>query len=462
MKHNIRKEFLSKRRSLSKEYVSPKSSKIIKKLRALKEYKQSKTILFYVSFDNEVDTHELIMESLTTKKIIVPKINHSEIDLYEINDFSSLKKNKLGIPEPQGGLKFTEFNKIDLVIVPGIVFDIRGHRVGYGKGHYDKLLQKINAKKIGLAYDFQIINKIPNQEHDIPVDMLISESHIFFSQNILDGRILAKHITSEIKKEISKYKKKPSLTVILIGDNPASHTYVRIKSKKCENIEIVSKVYEFDNSVSQDEVLDLIQELNNDSSVNGILVQLPLPKHLDEERIINKIAPEKDVDCLTETNLGKLISGTQDIEPCTPKGIIRLLENTGVEIKGKNAVIIGRSKIVGKPLSLMLLNRDATVTICHSKTRNLEEITKQADILIVAVGKPKFVTVDMVKNGSIVIDVGINKVNGKLIGDVDFDKVKKKCSFITPVPGGVGPMTVAMLMENTLLCYKKQQGEEYE
>ena len=235
--------------------------------------------------------------------------------------------------------------------------------------------------------------------------------------------------------------------------------YVRIKEKKCEQIGIVSRIYRLNTDVSQKEIIQLIEKLNNDDSINGILVQLPLPTHLEEEKIINIILPEKDVDCLTGTNLGKLITGNSILEPCTPKGIIKLIESTGTCIEGKHAVVIGRSNIVGKPIALLLLEKNATVTICHSKTRNLKEITKQADILIVAIGKQKFVTEDMVKNNAIVIDVGINRVNGKLIGDVDFENVKEKCSFITPVPKGVGPMTVAMLMENTLLCYNKQQGD---
>ncbi len=267
---------------------------------------------------------------------------------------------------------------------------------------------------------------------------------------IIDGTEIARKIRERIKKEVAAMKKKPGLAAILAGENPASRVYVGIKRKHCEEVGIYSEEHKLPEETTEEELIALISRLNKDDRINAILVQLPVPKHISTEKVLSAIALEKDADGFNPVNIGKLVDGNEAAVPCTPKGIIRLLEETGIEIEGKNAVVAGRSSIVGKPTALMLLNRNATVTICHSRTRNLGEVTRQADILVAAIGKARMITAGMVKKGAVVIDVGINKAEGKLVGDVDFEKVKEKAAYITPVPGGVGPMTVAMLLENTL------------
>jgi len=274
---------------------------------------------------------------------------------------------------------------------------------------------------------------------------------------IIDGKQVAEKITAELKQKISTLKAKPHLAVIQVGDNAASSIYVNLKKKKAEEIGIKSTIIKLPETITEKELIDNINKLNNSTEVHAILVQLPLPKHINENNIIKSISPQKDVDGFTAENTGDLLNGiTPKAYPCTPKGVLRLLKEHNIEISGKHAAIVGRSNIVGKPLAIMLLNEHATVTVCHSKTKNLKEITKQADILVSAVGK-KIIFKDMVKEGSVVIDVGIFKdENGKTTGDVDFDNVKEITSYITPVPKGVGPMTIAMLMENTISLFEQQ------
>lgn len=263
-----------------------------------------------------------------------------------------------------------------------------------------------------------------------------------------------------MKREIEQLKSEqniiPGLATILAGNELASRIYVSMKKKACESIGIYHEEHAFPEDVGEDEVIQLIRQLNDASKIHGILVQLPLPSHLNERKILKTIFPKKDVDGFHPTNMGNLMIGVDmgTLVPCTPAGIMTLLEEAGVSIEGKHAVIVGRSDIVGKPVALMLLAKHATVTICHSKTRNLSEYTRQADILVAATGKAKLITEDMVKEGAVVIDVGINRIDGKLCGDVDFEAVKRKVSAITPVPGGVGPMTIAMLMRNTITAAK--------
>jgi len=243
----------------------------------------------------------------------------------------------------------------------------------------------------------------------------------------------------------------PGLAVVLVGTDPASQVYVGHKEKACKEVGFHSEVYRLPATTSQKELLELIEKLNSDSKIHGILVQLPLPKHLNEKEIINKISPTKDVDGFHPISAGALLIGEKGLQPCTPKGCIHLIKQTGIEISGKKAVVVGRSNIVGKPIALMLLQENATVTICHSRTKDLQAELLQADIVVAAVGKVNFITADMIKPGAVVIDVGINRLeNGKLAGDVNFEKVKEKAAWITPVPGWVGPMTIAMLLKNTL------------
>ncbi len=273
---------------------------------------------------------------------------------------------------------------------------------------------------------------------------------------ILDGKSLRNKILEELKTKLEKYNKKPTLVVILVGDNPASKIYVNNKKKTAENLGINSIIIEYPENVEENVLLKKIEDLNNDDNVTAILVQLPLPKHIDKSKVINTISPQKDVDGFTPYNFGRLFEGEEPyVYPCTPKGIIRLLDEYNIKIAGQHAVIVGRSNIVGKPLSQMLLNRNATVTICHSHTKNLAEITKTADILISAVGG-KIIGKNMLKQNSVVIDVGIFKdENGKTRGDIDFENVAPVASYISPVPGGVGPMTIAMLMSNTVELFEK-------
>lgn len=273
--------------------------------------------------------------------------------------------------------------------------------------------------------------------------------------NIINGKDVSNNLLNNLKDQISSLKSTknicPSLAVIMVGDDPASKIYVNNKKKACEEICIKSYEFVLPADISEYKLLQLIEELNHRDDINGILVQLPLPSHLNEKVIIEHINPIKDVDAFHEINVGKIMTGNFEFLPCTPAGIMQLFDYYGIDIAGKHCVIIGRSNIVGKPMAMLMLHRDATVTICHSKTQNLNEICKTADILIAAVGKANFVTADMVKNDAVVIDVGINRnENGKLCGDVDFDHVKDIASYITPVPGGVGPMTIAILMKNTV------------
>jgi methylenetetrahydrofolate dehydrogenase (NADP+)/methenyltetrahydrofolate cyclohydrolase len=273
--------------------------------------------------------------------------------------------------------------------------------------------------------------------------------------HIIDGKLVSTETRENIKLKVEEFYKRngyhPSLEVIVVGNNPASTVYVNNKEKACKEVGIYSVITHYPEDITEQELLDHIYWLNNSNLIDGILVQLPLPKHISEKKIASTISPLKDVDAFHPENVGKIFLGNYDFLPCTPAGIIRLLKYYKVEISGKRCVVIGRSNIVGKPMAHLLLERNGTVTVCHSKTPNLAEITKQADILIVAVGKPNFVTADMVKPDAVVIDVGINRdENGKLVGDVDFNSVSEVASYITPVPGGVGLMTVAMLLENTL------------
>ena len=275
---------------------------------------------------------------------------------------------------------------------------------------------------------------------------------------LLDGKLIAAQVEEALTQRIAALAKQgtvPGLTVILVGDDPASQTYVRNKEKACARLGIRSQTLRLPAAASQQELEVAIVRANQDEAVHGILVQLPLPGHLDAEHALALICPEKDVDGFHEVNLGRLMRGTADVVACTPKGVMRMLDSAGIDPAGKNAVVVGRSLIVGKPMALLLLARDATVTVCHSHTRHLADITRQADLLVAAVGKPRMITADMVRDGAVVLDVGINRVDGKLCGDVDFDAVAQKASYISPVPGGVGKMTIAMLMENTVLAAEK-------
>lgn len=281
---------------------------------------------------------------------------------------------------------------------------------------------------------------------------------------ILDGKAISAALRQKIAAETAELKQRgvtPGLAVIIVGDDPASRVYVNNKKKACAEIGFVSEEYAVPATASQEELIGLIKELNERPDINGILCQLPLPEGFDESAVIEAIAPEKDVDAFCDANVGRIMIGSYSFLPCTPAGVMEMIDYAGIEVEGKTCVVLGRSNIVGKPMAMLLLHRNGTVTICHSRTKELAKIASSADILVAAIGKPKFVGADMVKEGAVVIDVGINRdENGKLCGDVDFDAVAPKCSAITPVPGGVGPMTIAMLMRNTLTAAKQQNGIE--
>ena len=274
---------------------------------------------------------------------------------------------------------------------------------------------------------------------------------------IIDGKAVSQKVKDEIRAEIERDGLDIGLAVVIVGNNQASRVYVNNKKKACEVCGIKSYEYALPEETSEEQLLELVDTLNNDKNINGILVQLPLPKQINEEKIIERISPLKDVDAFNAVNVGKIMIGNYAFLPCTPAGVMELIHSTGTEISGKECVVIGRSNIVGKPMAMLLLHENATVTICHSRTKNLVEVCRRADILVSAVGKADFVTADMVKDGAVVIDVGMNRnAENKLCGDVKYDEVEPKASFITPVPGGVGPMTIAMLMKNTLMAKKLQ------
>ncbi len=279
------------------------------------------------------------------------------------------------------------------------------------------------------------------------------------SATIIDGKELSAKVLDEAKTEIKGCMIRPSIAVIQVGDNPASNSYIANKEKVCSSVGIYFRLFKFEDGTPELSIINKIKELNNDEYVNGIMVQLPLPVQYNEKRLLNTISNAKDVDGLTDINVGRFVNGKKSLIPCTALGVMRMLDEEGIEVSGKDVVIVGRSKLVGRPLATLMLNRDATVTNCHHLTKDLAEHTKRADILVVAAGVPNLITADMVKKGAVVIDVGINRVNDALCGDVDTAEVAKKASYISPVPGGVGPMTVAMLVENVLTCYNAKNSK---
>lgn len=277
---------------------------------------------------------------------------------------------------------------------------------------------------------------------------------------IMDGKETSKELKEKVKEKVRLLPTKPKLLVILVGEDPASKIYVASKEKACKACGISAETVTLDANISQKEIIDVIEKANKDKSINAILVQLPLPDHINTQDVINAIDPLKDVDGLTSANQGKLFLGQEGLVPCTPKGVMHLFEKYNVDLTGKKALVIGRSLLVGKPLSILILNKNATVTIAHSKTKNLKELCLSSDVIVSSVGKPKIITADMVKEGTIIVDVGINRVHGTIVGDVDYLNVCDKCARITPVPGGVGPMTIACLLENVVECYNLQKEME--
>ena len=281
---------------------------------------------------------------------------------------------------------------------------------------------------------------------------------------MIDGKVLSQTVRDQIAKQtaelLARSGIKPGLAAVLVGDDPASHLYVKNKEKACEAVGIYVADHKLPASTTQNELMALIDKLNRDAQIHGILVQLPLPKQIDSKVVLDLVSPDKDADGFHPYNIGRLVEGHPVFEACTPKGVIKMIESTGVGIEGKRAVVVGRSNIVGKPVALMLLHRNATVTVCHSKTKDLPAVCRSAEILVVAIGKARFVTADMVSDGAVVVDVGVNRTaDGKFVGDVDFEPVSQKAAWISPVPGGVGPMTIAMLLQNTLESAQRAAGK---
>lgn len=274
---------------------------------------------------------------------------------------------------------------------------------------------------------------------------------------IIDGKEISSKIQDRIKAEIKNCMIRPSVAVIQVGENSESETYIRNKEKVCSSVGVYFRLYKFEEGTPELTIINKIKELNNDEYVNGIIIELPLPPQYNEKRLINTISNAKDVDGLTDINTGRFVNGKKSLIPCTALAVMRILDENNIDVARKNVVIVGRGKLVGKPLANLMLSKDATVTICHSKTENLDSYTKCADIVIMACGVPNLLTADMIKDGAVVIDVGINSLDGKIVGDVDFDSVSKKASYITKVPGGIGPVTIAMLLENIILCYNSKK-----
>jgi len=455
IKKEIRNKIIKKRISLCKEDVLFKSNFILKNLFKIDMMQKAQKIGIYFSIDNEVSTKKIIKYLLSQKKeIFLPKINGNNLEFKKIEGFKDIKKGKFKIQEPKINCQKIELKDLDLLIVPCVAVDEKGNRIGRGGGFYDKAINnKINT--ICLAYEFQVLNKICADKYDKKVDIIITEKRIINAKKymILDGKKLADKIIKQLKNKIKIKEIKANLSVILIGNNPASEIYVKKKEEKCREAGIDFNLIKFKSNILESKIISKIKSLNKDKKINGILVQLPLPSNINLSKVINSINPKKDVDGLTEINKEKLKKGDEKLAPPTAKGILKLLEEYKMNLNNKKFALVGFGKLVGYPLSLMLKNRKLDFEVYDINTKNIKEKTKKADIIITATGVPNLIKKDWVKKGSVIIDAGTSKKNGKIVGDVDFNSVKEKVSYITPVPGGVGPMTIVMLIENIIETY---------
>ncbi|MDD5086538.1 MAG: 5-formyltetrahydrofolate cyclo-ligase, partial [Candidatus Nanoarchaeia archaeon] len=457
MKELLRTEIKDKRNKIDSNFVRINSIKIEEMLIDMDLFKKSSKIGVYLPKNNEVNTEKIIDSAIKSgKKVFLPCIEKNDMKFRRFNGKETLEEGAFQIYQPMKYCEEINPFELDMVVVPCVVVDKNGNRIGRGKGFYDKFLEKYNTPSVCLAYDFQMVDKINADSHDQKIDFIITEKGSFNKPyQLLDGKSLSNKILDKIKEKIENEKIDLKLAVIIIGNDPASELYVKIKEKKCEYVGIKFELVRFNLDASEEDIIKKIDELNNDDSVTGILVQLPTPKHLSKEKIVNKIRVDKDVDCLTKLNRALIEKGEEYFSCCTPNGIIRILEENNISLKDKKTVIVGKGYLVGKPLSLMLKNLKVNFDVYNKKTNNIKEKTKKADILISATGVPHLIKSDYLKHGSVVIDAGNSKLGGNMVGDVDFEDVKNKVSFITPVPGGVGPMTVAMLIENLLLAYHK-------
>jgi len=429
--------------------------------------------MFYYPKGNEVDLRKILKKSLNeNKKVILPKTNKDNFSMtiHKIDNLSEdLEKGAFEIMEPKKDCLEINKEDIDIVFVPGVAFDLAGNRLGHGLGYYDRFLEDLNGIKVGIAYDFQIVDSIKVKSHDMPMDYVITEKRVIKTnqkQNkmgqLLSGKEVSEKILMGLKEKVEKLEDKPTLAIVSIGEDSASKIYIKKKLKTAEKIGVKARHYKLNEETEEDELLGLIEKLNNDENVDGFIVQLPLPKQINENKVIDSINPKKDVDGFHAINMGKIFLGLSDEEkdmiPATPYGIMKIIEHYNLDLEGKKAVVIGRSNIVGKPITQLLLMKNATVTMVHSRTKDVAEHTKAADIIVVAVGKEKLLTSEMIKEGAIIIDVGMNQTEeGKIVGDVDFENVKERASFITPVPGGIGPMTVTMLLYNLVKAHNNNE-----
>jgi len=459
-KQKIRNEIRKKLSKINNLIIQKNSKIICNKLLSLKEFKAAQNIGLYYSKDHEIETANSILKFLEMgKKVSLPKIKNQELEFKRIETLDEIETGKFNIKEPLNKCPTIKSQELDILIIPCLAIDEQGNRIGRGGGFYDKFLsQTNNIKTICIVHDLQILKKVPKEKHDKKIKIIISEKKIIKteSQILLDGLKLSKRLLSKIQKQIKKEQIKATLAVILVGNDSASLVYVNKKEEMCKQIGLNFRLIKYEKNITEEIIIKKIQNLNSDQNITGILVQLPLPPNLDTNKIINTINPEKDVDGLTDTNKKQLIQNNESLACCTPKGIIKLLEANKVSLKNKSIVLVGHGKLVGEPLATMLKNRNLNFKTCDKKTNNLKKETQKADILISAVGKPFLIKQDAVKVGAIVVDAGTKKFNNKLVGDVDFENLKTKVSKITPVPGGVGPMTIAMLMENILTAHKLQ------
>jgi methylenetetrahydrofolate dehydrogenase (NADP+) / methenyltetrahydrofolate cyclohydrolase len=465
MKNLIRKKIKNKLVTLDSKIAIKKSLKIQENLFNLDFFNKAQKIGIYYSKENEVSTINLISKLLKKNKtVIIPKINNSKLEFKKINSLKDLEKGSFDIFEPLAKCKNINPKELDLIIIPCIAIDEKGNRIGRGKGFFDKFLSRNkNIKTICLAYELQILPKIDPENHDQKIDIIVSEKKVIFTtktspyeNKLLDGKKLANKIILELKEKIRNNNIQASLAVILAGDNPASESYVKIKKEKCKTAGINFKLIKFSKNVSEKQLNDTIENLNKNSNITGILVQLPLPKHINTQKILDYVHPNKDVDGLCSTNKQLLISGKTFLPCCTPKGIIRLLKENNISLENKKVVLVGHGHLVGQPLAWMIKQENNIPIICNKTTQDLKKETINADILISATGVANLISGEHIKKGAIVIDAGTTKLKNKIVGDVNFSDIVKKASLISPVPGGVGPMTVAMLIENIIEAHKIQ------
>jgi methylenetetrahydrofolate dehydrogenase (NADP+)/methenyltetrahydrofolate cyclohydrolase len=478
MKEYIRTNITEKRNSLDKNNVLIRSRSIIAMLGELDEIKNARTVGIYIAKDNEVETRELIdILKKQGKCVVAPKINYKgniqntqgEMTFKNISSIDDLEEGMFCIMEPKRTCKEADIHSINVIVIPCVAIDYAGNRIGRGKGYYDRfLMQQKNIVNIVLAYDFQIVDCVTPEKHDVAADIIVSDSMIIRTRrkeeaekaskkNIIDGKALAEKILKQIKSRIESegLRNKLKLVAILIGEDPASKMYVKMKGEKCHEAGIDFELKSFNDKVAEDEVIEYIKRINKDTNITGIMIQLPLPEGFDKDKIINTIDITKDVDGLTTANRQALKSGDEDLACCAPKAIIRIISEYGISTYNKKVVLVGKGFLIGYPLSIMLDNRGIKHKLCGRSTPYLKDEIKSADILIASTGNAHMISFEDVKEGAVVIDAGSAKLGNKIVGDVDFERVKQKASYITPTYGGIGPMTVAMLIENMLTVYLK-------